>query len=130
MSYEPISVRVPQPEGGLGVAPGRKQLTAGQAVDLKGQCEPQGRVKAPVYFVCGCVFACMCVILASQGIIVSSSTGVLKQDSDPKHTAQSTHECQRTKNWIVQKLPSMSSDLNPIQHLWKELELSVWRRHP
>ncbi len=53
----------------------------------------------------------------------------LQHDNDPKHTARATKEWLSKKHVKVLEWPSQS-DLNPIEHLWRELKLCVAQRQP
>ena len=53
-----------------------------------------------------------------------------QQDNDHKHTAKTTQEWLRDKSLNDLAWPSQRSDLNPMEHLWRDLKIAVQRSSP
>ena len=51
-----------------------------------------------------------------------------QQDNNPKHTADKTQKWLRDKPLYILEWPSQSRDLNPIEHFWRDVKISVQRQ--
>uniref|UniRef100_A0A673XEB3 Tc1-like transposase DDE domain-containing protein n=1 Tax=Salmo trutta TaxID=8032 RepID=A0A673XEB3_SALTR len=69
-------------------------------------------------------------LLPSARALKMGREWVFQHANDPKHTAKATKEWLKKKHIKVLEWPSQSPDPNPIENLWRELNVRVAKRQP
>ena len=66
-------------------------------------------------------------LLQSEKDLNMQQRFTFQKDNDPKHAAKATLEWLQNNNVNVLEWPSQRSDLNPIENLWKDLNVAAHR---
>ncbi|KAI5151536.1 hypothetical protein ENBRE01_2202 [Enteropsectra breve] len=53
---------------------------------------------------------------------------ILQQDNDPKHTSKKAKDYIKSLNLSVLHWSSCSPDLNPIEHVWSNVKMRLYKR--
>lgn len=67
------------------------------------------------------------VLSSVRNLGLSYRSGLQQQDNGPKHAENDTLKRLRAEAFTILECPSLSADLNPFHHLWKELKHAAWR---
>lgn len=69
-------------------------------------------------------------MLPAAAVMFDNRSWIFQHDNDPKHTARSVRQWISDQDFESLWWPAQSPDLNPIEHLWREVDSLVKTRRP